>query len=260
MKIFLSALENGNPLASSCWLAKIDKMPFRMKWNLMSYYYLRSNEKRARGDFIRDHSEEVLIDSGAHSFQKGARVPWEEYTRQYAAFIHEFDRPHVLGYFEMDVDVVLGHERVKGLRRILEQASTKIIPVWHKNRGIAEFDAMCREYAGKIIAITGFANEDIQDTQYLMFLRHAKKFGCRVHCLGMARQKVLDAVPFDYTDSASWRHAFLHARAKFTHGTRKVVSSWFSDANNRDTLELWNYRWGMAMQKKYYEKWRHMHM
>ena len=181
MRIFLSALENGNPLSKDCWLAHLDEMPFDLKWNLVSYYYSRSKDRLPRATFIRDHSELMMADSGAHSFQKGAKVKWEDYTRQYADFIRTFDRPNVVGFFEMDVDVIIGYDKVLALRKILMQASDKIIPVWHKGRGIAEYDRMCQEFAGKVVAISGFKNEDIADHQYLMFLKHAKKYNCKVH-------------------------------------------------------------------------------
>lgn len=255
MKIFLSALENSG-YSQSCWLAHLDEMPFKMKWNLMSFFYLRGNINRKRGLVIRDNSELVLIDSGAHSFQKGKKVNWDSYTEQYAAFIRNFDRPNVLGYFEMDVDVILGYEKVLKLRSILQRATDKIIPVWHKGRGVKEFDRMCREFSGRIIAISGFKNEDINDNQYLMFLKHAKKYNCKVHCLGMTRRDILDRVPFDYTDSSSWRQPFCHARAKINGKRERVDSMWFKRFENRDKVELRCYLEGMKMQKEYYEKWR----
>ena len=57
---------------------------------------------------------------------------------------------------------------------------------------------------GKIVAIGGFKGTDIKDNQYLMFIKVARKYGCKVHCLGMSRKDVLNKVPFDFTDSATW--------------------------------------------------------
>lgn len=251
MKIFLSALENG----STCYdtgkpLAHyFVESGIKMKWNLMSYYYVKGNHKLA--EYIRNHSEEILIDSGAHSFQKGKKVDWVQYTKDYAEFIKKFDRPNVVGYFEMDVDNILGYERVKELRRILESVSDKIIPVWHKNRGIQEYKDMCKQYAGKVVAITGFKNEDIQDHQYLMFLKYAKKYGCKVHCLGMTRKKILDVVPFDYVDSSSWKQSGIYGRID---GKGKVTRE-FSKVK-REVVFKENYLVGMDMQNHYYKKWR----
>jgi hypothetical protein len=250
MKIFLSALENG----STCYdtgkpLAHyFVECGIPMKWNLMSYYYVKGNPELA--EYIRDHSELVMIDSGAHSFQKGKKVDWVEYTKQYAEFIRKYDRPNVVGYFEMDVDGVIGYEKVLQLRKILESASDKIIPVWHDSRGIDEFKKMCRDYAGKVIAFSGIRGE-IKDHQYLMFLKYAKKYNCKVHCLGMTRKKILDVVPFDYTDSSSWKQSGIYGRID---GKGKVTRD-FSKVK-REVVFKQNYLQGMEMQKHYHQKWR----
>lgn len=242
MKVFLSALE------ASPEFYKINENINKYKYNLMSFYYIQN--KREIAETIRDKTELVIIDSGAHSFQKGKQVNWEEYTKKYAEFIKEFDRNNVVGYFEMDVDNIIGYDKVLELRKILEEVSNKIIPVWHKNRGIEEYKKMCKDYANKVIAITGFKNEDIKDEQYMMFLKYAKKYNCKVHCLGMTRKKVLDKVPFDYVDSSSWKQQSIYGMIG-----RKKVSLEFSK-NNRWKVMLENYKQGMQMQDHYYKKWR----
>ena len=251
MKVFLSALENG----ATCYNSKKSLAQFllennvKFRYNLMSYYYIKN--KRDLAELIRDNSKEILIDSGAHSFQKGKKVDWVEYTKQYAKFIKEFDRPNVIGYFEMDVDNIIGYDKVLELRKILENVSDKIIPVWHKNRGIEDFKKMCRDYQGKVIAITGFKNEDIKDEQYLMFLKYAKKYNCKVHCLGMARKKVLDKVPFDFVDSSSWKQSSIYGRID---GKGKA-SREFSKVK-REVVFMENYKVGMQMQDYYHKKWQ----
>lgn len=243
MKIFLSAIEGNKKLVE-----KILQKTNKLNYSLMSFFYIKN--KRDVAVLVRDNSKEVLIDSGAHSFQKGKKVNWEEYTRQYAEFIKEFDRPNVVGYFEMDVDNLIGYEKVLELRKILESVSNKIIPVWHKNRGIEEFKKMCQDYAGKVVAITGFKNEDIQDHQYMMFLKYAKKYNCKVHCLGMTRKKILDEVPFDYTDSSSWVQSSVYGFVE----NKKVPKQLSKD--DREIILLTNYLLGMEMQKHYYKKWK----
>lgn len=193
MKVFLSGLE------ASGEFEDINRIIPSYKYVLCSFYYLKQDVFKK----ILDKSELMIIDSGAHSFQKGKKVDWEDYTRRYAQWIKENDCSKIVGYFEMDVDNIIGYEKVKQLRSILDNVSDKIIPVWHKNRGIQDFMDMCDRYKGKVIAITGFKNEDIKDDQYMMFLKYAKQKGCRVHCLGMTRKKILDSVPFDFADSSS---------------------------------------------------------
>lgn len=256
VKIFLSALEGaqrtkvegGGNIAE-----EMVRQGIKMKYNLMSYYYIRANKRKELAVFIRDHTDEILIDSGAHSFQKGVKVDWDKYTQDYAEFIKEFDRPNVVGFFEMDVDNIIGYEKVKELRAVLTAVSDKIIPVWHRNRGVEDFKEMCRSHAGKVVAITGFKNEDIKDHQYLMFTKYAHEQGCRIHCLGMTRKKVLDACPFDYTDSSSWSALSRFGRIQ-TFGGRKCSMEFSKTQRGKVFIE--NYKYGMEMQKHYHDLWR----
>ena len=243
MKIFLSALENNN--------ARLDELG-SMHYNLMSYYYIPKNPKRAQG--IIEQSERIMIDSGAHTFQKGkTKLDWEEYTESYARFIRENDCNKIVGYFEMDVDKVIGLERVIKLRRRLEQETDKIIPVWHKGRGIEDFYRMCEEYSGKVVAITGFKNEDIKDHQYAQFLKIAWQHNCRVHCLGMTRQDVLKKVPFDYVDSSSWTQGVLYGRL----GGRKLKNEKTTAERAVMRQRQWEaaYKEAMKMQEYYENYW-----
>jgi hypothetical protein len=257
MKIFLSALENakqakaegGKPIAKV-----LTESGVKMLWNLMSYYYIKGkNEEIA--NYIRDHSELVIIDSGAHSFQFGVKQDWEKYTKDYAEFIKRFDRPNVVGYFEMDIENVIGYDKVLYLRSILESVSNKIIPVWHPLRGINEYEKMCKQYAGKLIAIGGFKGTDIKDDQFLMFIKVARKYGCKVHCLGMTRTEVLDRVPFDYTDSSSWSATARHGaigQARFRVGK---VTREFS-RTKMGVVFAENYKQGIKMQRHYHRMWQ----
>lgn len=257
MKIFLSALENAKE--AKCeggqHIAQLlVEQNVHMLWNLMSYYYVKGKTEEL-ACYIRDHSELVLIDSGAHTFQFGTHVNWEEYTKEYAEFIKRFDRPNVVGYFEMDVENVIGYDKVLYLRNILEKVTDKIIPVWHPLRGIDEYEKMCKQYSGKVIAIGGFKGTDIRDDQFLMFIKVARKYNCKVHCLGMTRTEVLDKVPFDYTDSSSW-----NAQARFGgigHGTfkRGKVTKEFS-REHRGIVFMENYKQGIKMQKHYHRMWQ----
>lgn len=240
MKIFLSGLE------ASGEFEDINNRIDKYKYILCSYYYLKQDIFNK----ILNKTELMIIDSGAHSFQKGKKVNWEQYTKEYAEFIKQNDNDKIVGYFEMDVDNIIGYDKVLELRKILEEVSNKIIPVWHKNRGIEDYKKMCQDYAGKIIAITGFKNEDIKDEQYLMFLKYAKKYNCKVHCLGMTRKKVLDKVPFDYVDSSSWKQQAIYGRI----GNKKV-SKEFSKTS-RSLVMTKSFKEAMKMQDYYLNKWK----
>ena len=153
----------------------------------------------------------------------------------------------------MDVDNIIGYQKALELRKVLERASPdKIIPVRHKTRGVEDYKRMCEQYSGRIVAITGFKNEEIRDEQYIMFLKYAKKHNCKLHCLGMTRSEVLNKVPFDYVDSSSWAQYSLYGRIRRQKGR---VTKEFSK-NRRIDLYLENYKVGIEMQKHYYAKWK----
>lgn len=246
MKIFLSSVEGGAPLEALDEIMQEKKLLY----NLMSYYYIQ-NKNYDRAIKIRDNSELIIIDSGAHSFQFGKKVDWIEYTKQYAKFIKQFDKPNVVGYFEMDIENIIGYDNVLELRKILEAVSNKIIPVWHPDRGIKDYLEMCKKYHDKVIAIGGFRGTDIKDEQFIMFLKYAKKYNCKVHCLGMTRKKVLDKVPFDYVDSSTWLQQVNYGNVFFGKGK-------FAKAKGTEKKEQYkfNYLQGMKMQEHYYNKWK----
>lgn len=242
MKVFLSAIE-GN----------VDFKLFPMKYNLMSFYYIQKTNKERIQEII-DNTELVLIDSGAHTFQKGKTVDWIEYTKAYAEWIRQNDSDKILGYFEMDIDPA-GYEYsfVLELRKILEKFTDKIIPVWHKGRGINDYIEMCKKYSGKIIAITGFKNGDIRDEDYIKFLKTAWKYDCKVHCLGMTRTKILDKVPFDFVDSSSWKQWAIYGSV---FKGKKIKRERDLEKDQVNDIYKFAYLKGMEMQKKYDLKWR----
>lgn len=247
MKVFLSGLESSEKNIIDELIQKGEKVDYI----LSSYYYLR--KKPHLIDKLKLISTQILIDSGAHSFQKGKKVSWKEYTTEYSNWIKENDSQQILGYFEMDIDNVIGYGEVLKLRNQLEKVTNNIIPVWHKNRGIEEFKKMCKQY--KYIAITGFKNEDIKDNQYLMFLKYAKQHKCKVHCLGMTRLKILNKIPFDSVDSSTWKQAgnFGEYR-KFQNGRLKIFNQ--RKKFTTEYLDKQNFYEFVKLQKYYKYKWK----
>ncbi|MGL5962756.1 MAG: hypothetical protein ACRCZ0_12510 [Cetobacterium sp.] len=255
MKMFLSALENG--VGSDLINSKIKEFDYL----LFSYFYIAKTGKKL--EIINDiisKTKEILIDSGAHSFQKGKKVEWVKYTEEYGKWIKENDQEKILGYFEMDIDPAgFDYEYILKLRDILLKYSDKIIPVWHKGRGIKDFYDMCDNpiHKDKIVAITGFRNEDIKDEDYLKFLKYAWSKGCKVHCLGMTRKAIIDKVPFDFIDSSTWRQAGIYWRlesSKVSKHFSEVEDSTERTERRKFVIYLSFLEW-RKKQKYYFEKW-----
>lgn len=224
----------------------------RFNYNLMSYFYLTKNIQAY--NIIKEKSKYLMIDSGAHSFQKGKKVDWKNYTISYANWIRKNDCSKILGFFEMDIDPGgYPYELVKELRAILCNSSDKIIPVWHKNRGIDDFYDMCNNpiHKDRIIAVTGFKNQDIRDEDYIKYVNYAHSKGCKVHCLGMTRTKIMDKIPFDYVDSSSWKMHSIFGK----YGKTKLPKHIKIRGSKRTEIMCKSYLEAIKMQEHYYLKW-----
>ena len=171
-------------------------------------------------------SKMFLLDSGAFTFfNSGKHVDWDKYLERYIEFINKHDVEY---FFELDIDALVGYEKVLELRKKLEEGTGKqCIPVWHKSRGKAEWSKMCDEY--KYVAIGGIAAKEITQKDYKYFpwfISEAHKKGVKVHGLGFTSIKGLLKYHFDSVDSTSWksggRFGQLHI---FENGTLKTVKN-----------------------------------
>lgn len=211
MRVYMAAIEG-------CVGRIVSKTPDDyIECALISYWYIKDNDEKMRT--ILKKCKRVIVDSGAHSIQHGAKVSIEKYTRRYAAFIKKWaNEPKVEGFFEMDVDNVIGYEKVLELRKILLQANAdKIIPVWHHNRGINDFIEMCKQNKGRKVSITGFADGDIKPGQFNLFINTAHHYGCKIHILGFTRFEILKTLNLgkdDSVDSSSWVQNGVYGRIK----------------------------------------------
>lgn len=195
MKIFLAATSDKKFL-----LNKIKKIPYILE----SYYYIQDWQI----NYIKN-CKMFLLDSGAFTFmnsinQKDKNINWDKYIEDYANFINRHDIKY---FFELDIDVVVGLKEVKRLRNKLEQLTgKKCIPVWHKSRGIKEWEQICKEY--DYVAIGGIVIGEITQSEYKYFkplIEIARKYNCKVHGLGFTATKELYKYKFYSIDSTSWK-------------------------------------------------------
>lgn len=171
---------------------------------LESFFYV----KEWMLPYIHDHWD-FMLDSGAFTFMQSGeggdtREGWKEYVTRYAKFItdHGIDL-----FFELDIDALVGLEKVEDLRKLLEDLTGKQpIPVWHHSRGKEYFLKMCEEYP--YVALGGMA----ADTKYKnriekifpWFISEARKRGTKIHALGYTSIKGMHKHRFDSVDSTAW--------------------------------------------------------
>lgn len=168
---------------------------------LQSFYYM--NDRMAS---LIPHFGDFLLDSGAFTFMvgnHGKEIIWEEYADKYADFVK---RHHVEKFFELDIDSLIGYQRVKELRSRIEKATGKQpIPVWHKSRGWEAYIRECQEYP--YVALGGIALKELNKKDYSAFpaiIAEAHKWGAKIHGLGFTQLSLLPKYHFDSVDSTSW--------------------------------------------------------
>lgn len=169
---------------------------------LCSFYGISDFEKEYLSRF-----KKVMIDSGAFSFihGKGREIKnWDDYLNDYANFIQKYD---IDLFFELDIDNLVGYEKVLEMREKLSQKTNKLpIPVWHPNRGTVDFIKTCQEYPYVAIGsakVHGISRQ-VQEKTFPWFIETAHKFGAKIHGLGYTALDGLTRYKFDSVDSTTW--------------------------------------------------------
>lgn len=150
---------------------------------------------------------DFLLDSGAFTFMQNSKmdIKWEEYVERYADFIN---RNNIKKFFELDIDSIVGYEKVKEYRKKLERSTGKqSIPVWHNNRGKDEFVRMCEEYP--YVAIGGLVGGNSEYARkywkyFPWFINTAHKNKAKIHALGFTSLDGIRQYHFDSVDSTAW--------------------------------------------------------
>ena len=197
----------------------------------------------------------IRIDSGAYYFNSRLTSEDDEATLNfiwdYMDFIEETcDDPRVTGYFDMDL-MYINLRSMKHLRRKLFRLTDKIIPVFHGEWGEHEFKKMCSKY--NYIGLPNYDDYNIEE--FMPFVKYAHKKGCKIHCLGMDRDKIMRNVPFNSVDSAIWiRQGYMEYYANHNIEKNSVNNDKFQSRYvKRELIKQWQ------RQTYYHELWENYH-
>jgi hypothetical protein len=235
MKLYLAGFQAHHPLF----------FELKPRYVLESFFYLKAET------FQQLQCELFLLDSGAFTFLntpqtiKSGSLNWDDYVRRYADFINAHQ---IKQFFELDIDAVVGLPEVERLRRLLEQRTGQAcIPVWHRSRGRAYWEALIREY--RYIALGGIALRHITKSEHRYFpalLDSAHAQGCRVHGLGFSPPATLHRYPFDSVDSTTWNgnrygriYYFENGKIKIKIAPGKRIITEKVTAARRCSLAAW---------------------
>ena len=167
---------------------------------LVSYEYRRVLENVKSTVF-----KNFIADSGAFTAMNAGRKIDKQYIDGYIDWILEKDIDH---YIEMDLDEIVGYEKVLEIRKYIEgKVGKPSIPVRHLGRGEQGWKDMCDQYDYVAMSLSGFTDS----SKWLMkhkfeplkwFLHEANKRGARVHALGCNRIELMKKYHFYSCDSS----------------------------------------------------------
>ena len=217
MKLMLASLDTGD-------YENVGDVSHLCKYLLSSFHYLKKHKSKDLYNLVERRNAEgnFILDSGAFTMFTKKNNDLDGYIEEYINFINKYDIKH---YIELDIDVIVGYEEVKRIRKYIEGKTGKpSIPVWHKSRGIDEWRKLVDEY--DYVAIGGLANKSIKPDEYknmIPMIKYAKSKGCKVHGLGFTGQKCGD-YGFYSVDSSSWSSGRRFGSAvKFVDGSLKSI-------------------------------------
>ncbi len=179
----------------------------RPPYVLESFYYIKPWEL----EYIKHPAcKSFLLDSGGFTFMMSSKkVDWDDYVTRYIKFINKYN---IDLFFELDIDKVVGLERVERFReRIKNETGKDPIPVWHRSRGKEYFLKMIQDY--KYVSIGGLVAKAIAKKEYpylKWFVDRAHEQGCKIHALGYSPQNNAGLLGFDSCDSSTWVTAIKH--------------------------------------------------
>lgn len=204
-------------LAGTCsrpWLFE-DNKPLYV---LESFYYIQDWQLKEKKNW-----KMFLLDSGAFTFMNNTKktdVNWKEYIDSYIDFINKHDIKY---FFELDIDAVVGYDNVKRITEYIEQKTNKqCIPVWHKSRGLKEWERLTKKYS--YVGIGGFVIKEIGKNDYKFIpklLEIAKQNNCKVHGLGFTN-KTAYKLDFYSVDSTNWLSSSRFGDMEYFNGKEIV--------------------------------------
>ena len=177
-----------------------------VKQMLISYFYLRKNEKLLEL-LTNDEEIEVIVDSGLYSYSNTQKITVEQardYCEEYIKFIQKNKNYNCfIGFFELDFDLIGYdyHTFVKPYQKRLLDETNKIILICQKKRTIEDIEEMFEKDI-KTIAIPFASSVEREYFDYHLIIDKAKEKNLKVHLLGCSTVKYL--IWADQSDSSSW--------------------------------------------------------
>ena len=225
MKLYLSSLNTGK-IKQHLESAR----KYKPKYLLYSYLYLKNKSEEEIETWL-NLAPYIMIDSGAHTFQKeGQETDFEKFVYEYSQFVKKYSK---ISYFvELDIENKVGLPQVEKWRNyLIKDTGKQPIVVWHRERGWDYYKYMVKEYdyvgfSGFVVDATG--GPEVPDRFINLFCDTAHENNAQIHGFGYTRKDVYK-YRFDSVDSASWTAGVRFGRLDKFNGKHLVKGHELSD-------------------------------
>jgi len=222
---------------------------------LLSSFWEHKNGKY--GEYVMQ--DKHILDSGAFTAindktGKYKNFDWDLYCKKYIAFINHTKQKL---FFEIDIDCVVGLQKVEYLRKMIEDGTgIAPIPCWHSNRGAEYFIKCCEDYPYVALGTTT-ANADgkkIRNNPKVLhwFIEQAHKNNAKIHGLGFTSTPWLKELKFDSVDSTTWNVGGKFGNVVLFDSNGFPTQKYKSDKNKKAKtieLNLFNFEQWIKFQK-----------
>jgi hypothetical protein len=225
--------------------------------HLLSSFWEHKNGRF--GEYVTQ--EKHILDSGAFSAindktGKYKNFDWDDYVKKYIAFIKHTNQKL---FFELDIDCVVGLNKVEYYRKQIEDAiGIPPIVCWHANRGADYWIKSCENYPYVALGTTTASNagKKIRANPKILhwFINHAHKNNAKIHGLGFTSIPMLKELKFDSVDSTTWLgggkfgYCYPYSNGNITQLTKKQTGNEFNRAKTIE-LNIYNFQQWVNFQK-----------
>jgi hypothetical protein len=200
---------------------------------LVSYISLQKSPaylSQLRGFKSRNPHSKIFLDSGAFTIQRDTSFSnWDMFFLDYADFLDK-NIDLFECYVELDIENIIGLERVQKFTNYLKQKLSKPpIEVWHIWRGGVEYwEKMCEEndYIGFSGVFSVGGGYELAESDYPEFFRIAQKNNCKIHGFGITSWSKVVKYPFYSVDSTSWLAGSMYGKIPLYEDNKiRIISS-----------------------------------
>lgn len=226
---------------------------------LLSSFWEHKNGKY--GEYVMQ--DKHILDSGAFTAindktGKYKNFDWDLYCKKYIAFINHTKQKL---FFELDIDCVVGLQKVEYLRKMIEDGTgIAPIPCWHSNRGAEYFIKCCEDYPYVALGTTTASadGKKIRNNPKVLhwFIEQAHKNNAKIHGLGFTSTPWLKELKFDSVDSTTWNVGGKFGNVVLFDSNGFPTQKYKSDKNKKaKTIELNNFNFEQWVKfQKYADK------